>query len=325
MALLHYGWWHMHHEPSDEEGCLRQFEKALEADPFNVRLVEAVMLFARRNAPDLYAELVPRLEQIVPETAMERSERKEAFPLRLLNRMRAFAETGDVSLMDGVETVLLPSSRNGFTHSHLYSNCETLYWLYSGDVDKLKKTAEEFPIPTPSSNLQCNGEVLDLLGAYVITMFALRQEERTSESEAFAKRILALQNNSYIAEKEIAKPLFLCALSNANFVLGETEAAKRFARQVEALAKEESEIPNWFIVSNTILAWSPLDSERAASLFLESLADENSSDLLGEVAIVHQLSRDTLTHPQVKAAIEKDGRWLDYLSERVPEYAGHAN
>ncbi len=67
-------------------------------------------------------------------------------------------------------------------------------------------------------------------------------------------------------------------------------------------------------------AW--IDPDEAASLVLEELQVEMSLARLYHIAAFHWLYRPILLQPRIKELIIEDGKWLDYLSGRVPEYAG---
>ena len=51
------------------------------------------------------------------------------------------------------------------------------------------------------------------------------------------------------------------------------------------------------------------------------LQAEMSYSRLDRIAANHWLYRPILVQPRIKELIIEDGKWLDYLSERVPEYA----
>ena len=48
---------------------------------------------------------------------------------------------------------------------------------------------------------------------------------------------------------------------------------------------------------------------------------EMSEAHLDQIAAYHWQYRPILVQPSIKELIIEDGKWLDYLSERVPEYA----
>ena len=50
------------------------------------------------------------------------------------------------------------------------------------------------------------------------------------------------------------------------------------------------------------------------------LQAEMSYSRLDRIAANHWLYRPILVQPRIKELIIEDGKWLDYLSERVPEY-----
>ena len=66
------------------------------------------------------------------------------------------------------------------------------------------------------------------------------------------------------------------------------------------------------------LAW--LDVDHVAERLLELNKSYPSWDLMDYMAIFYSAWRDVLVHPDIQAYFVKEGKWIDYLAERVPEY-----
>ena len=116
----------------------------------------------------------------------------------------------------------------------------------------------------------------------------------------------------------------------AHVVLGEDEAARGLASDLEALATSTEISPLW-LKWNAVSAWQWIDSDHAVELYLEMLKFKKLSGgydpsiSLGHSAVSPYFYTPLLKHPTVQSLYVQDGRWIDYLAERFPEYAVHKN
>ena len=116
----------------------------------------------------------------------------------------------------------------------------------------------------------------------------------------------------------------MSTLTTAHAILGDLEAAKSQARKLEAYVAEEEE-PHLTHMLDALYAWAWVDPDYAVSLLSQYLDENSKVDLVNSLAFDYYISHPILSYPEVKDVIVKDGRWLDYLSTRVPEYAGLKN
>ena len=76
---------------------------------------------------------------------------------------------------------------------------------------------------------------------------------------------------------------------------------------------------------NVVTAWAWIDSDHAVELYLKFREEEEGSVPLGLglLAINEYLNTPLIRHPKIQALFVQDGKWIDYLAERFPEYVPH--
>ena len=72
-----------------------------------------------------------------------------------------------------------------------------------------------------------------------------------------------------------------------------------------------------------LLSW--MDTEAAVDLLFDPEAKHNLLKRKWELATDYLLNQRLLKHPRVMEMIVEDGDWIDYLAERIPEYAKYRN
>ena len=144
-------------------------------------------------------------------------------------------------------------------------------------------------------------------------MFALRHIGKAPEAKAKAKRLIDSLDKDELAISRMDKGDQLDIASwraQAHAILGQTEEAKRYAMQVE---DGDSRL-------DALMTWASIDPVHARELF-EAFDESYQERYLGRIVLFYLEHYPLLQDPKMQAAIVKDGRWLDYLAERMPEYA----
>ncbi|MDA1069113.1 MAG: hypothetical protein O3C43_21720 [Verrucomicrobia bacterium] len=68
-----------------------------------------------------------------------------------------------------------------------------------------------------------------------------------------------------------------------------------------------------------LMSW--MDTETAVELLFDPQANHNLLKRKWELATDYLLNQRLLKHPRVVEMLVQDGDWIDYLAERIPEYA----
>jgi hypothetical protein len=70
-----------------------------------------------------------------------------------------------------------------------------------------------------------------------------------------------------------------------------------------------------------IVAYSRFDLDGAVEILLDSKAARPMWNGTDVIAAHHITNRELLLHPDMQAFFVEEGKWIDYLAARVPEYA----
>jgi tetratricopeptide (TPR) repeat protein len=285
MSLLHYGWWHIHTQ--DAAGAKIYFEKALTVDPFNVRLLEAVMSFYRIRDSVRYAELTKRLEQIVPETAEERLIGKTGPKGYLFSTIFGFMETADASLWAEFVSLWKAYASTNPVRDGQFIRLERLFLLGTNDLEGLIKSTDSIPPP----NLDFNGDDPGIVTRYFYgnmqAMQSLQLNDREQEARKYAEQILPYQSVSPLPEVDYLRKAFHKALAAANAFIGNSESAKSFAKEIEDGAFSQGvESGDVYDMADAVMAWAWIDADYAASLFYK-IPETQRTKVMGTFAFSH--------------------------------------
>ena len=105
-------------------------------------------------------------------------------------------------------------------------------------------------------------------------------------------------------------------MAYAHVVLGQEDEARQLE---DALVNQP-----YLDKVDTIVSLASVDLERAVDKAFADLAENPNWDGFDEMAARYIWHRQFLAHPRVQAYYVKQGKWVDYLSMRVPEYAQYA-
>ena len=107
-------------------------------------------------------------------------------------------------------------------------------------------------------------------------------------------------------------------------LLGEPEKGKAILEQVrETIEEEKDAMDSASYRPYLILSLQYMDPDEAAEMMIQELEEPISFLSLDAIAAFHWSFRNLIIHRRIQPLIvaHENGKWLDYLSERVPEYA----
>jgi len=100
-------------------------------------------------------------------------------------------------------------------------------------------------------------------------------------------------------------------------VLGDDDEARRFSDQRIEIAESS------FDRQDTVRAYIDLNTDRAVEIAFGELARDPNWDGFDEFAAHYAFHMAFVVHPRVQEYYLREGKWIDYLAARVPEYAKH--
>lgn len=312
----HLGHWHSHlyDLPEHDLEALRAdavaaFEEALRLDPFNARMVGAVLTWYRdRGYQEDVTRLSERLNQIIPESAADRRLARVSWYFKRRQIKAAFFETADESWIDEYAKAWQEAVEGGDYRSYgLQYLDEAELKAFTGDKDRLVELSH---LSFDLNESQWNPLVFSLMKPLGIQLHTDRGE--LDEARILAREILQ-QEEILLAQDLRECGCYLGSLAYAHAVLGQVDEARRL--------REASVEQPYLDMVETIGALAAVDIERAVETAFAELAQNPNWDGFGEMAAHYVWHRPFLAHPRVQEYYVNEGKWIDYLSERVPEYA----
>ncbi len=315
-AWYHLGFWHSHLRdfPEGNLETLRldaaaAFEEALRLDPFNARMVGAVLTWSRNNGfEENVSSLSERLIQIVPETAADRNLARVAWSFKRRQITSAFLETADESLFEGYEQGMMAAIESeDYSNIAASSTDEMELAIFTNDLDRMLELARE-PIDLDENVWAPTGFSIHRI--FAITYF-LNQGE-LNQARDLAESVLLLED-AILAQTVSDCGCLRAVLAIAHAVTGNTDEAQRHA---DALLENKVTSGDWFY-----MAMARIDIERAVGIAFGEIAKNPNSMLFDALAAWYVPNRIFLAHPRVQEYYLNEGKWIDYLAARVPEYA----
>ncbi|MEP4486006.1 MAG: hypothetical protein ABJ013_10290 [Halioglobus sp.] len=318
-AWYHLGYWYSHLQDlpnPDEEAITRDaaaaFEEALRLDPFNARIVKAVLVWYRnRGFEEDVARLSKRINQIVPETSADRRLARVSWQFLSNQIEAAFLETADESFIEEFRQGLQEAIDSG---DYAESSSILRYWdeaklsIWEGDMDKTLELSRIIPFELNESRYDTVFFAL-LKGA---SMTILTGRGDIDEARHVAQTILK-QEELFRARDKNECVCYLGVLAHANAVLGDEAKALR-------LTEELLEVTGWTPVQRLRIL-GEIDVEQAVEAAFANLAEISSGNGFDVIASEYLFYKELVVHPRVQAYYVNEGKWIDYLAERVPEYA----
>jgi TolB-like protein len=314
MARYVLGWWYVINA-NDVESAKPVFKKALALDPLHARIVEGSMAFFQIVADeDMVAMLSQRLAQISPEKGSDQFLGKVDAAVKISALVNEFYRTADESILETITEV---------TESDEFRSLEPLpalrllaaVWQMKNDRQKLDGVADKLLSSVEQTVVFDNEAAVQqlYLAGSLLTQYQVMGD--ADKSEQLARFILRLSNDVSAPPQNEA---ILAALqARAHAALGQKAEAREL---VDKLLHERSNIYNVYGIAG-YYALSALDPGRAASLALEESRSFPAWFGLDIFAAFHSDYRDIIVQPAMQAHYVQEGKWVDYLAARVPEYA----
>ena len=316
-ARYHLAFWHAHlRDLSDQNhdvylaDAAASFEKALKLDPFNARMVRAVLKFYRdQGFEEHIPRIAERLNQILPETASDRHLARVGWNFKRNQIRNAFMETADESYIAdyqlALEQAIHEKDIDGEVFNYLF---ESELSLFLNDREKILELTE-LPI-----NLEENVFAPGLF-CYIndAAMSVFLNEKNLTQARDLAQKIVD-QETLLVKAIRIRGPI-TATLVGAHATLGNEIQAQRL---VDGLLFDKTSDH-----IDTVQAMSHIDLERAVEFAFGELARNPKWRGFDTYAAYHAPHHAFLTHPRVMAYYVKEGKWLTYLAARVPGYAEH--
>ena len=312
----HLGHWHSHLDDLPEfdldvllADAAAAFEEALRLDPFNARMVGAILTWYRdRGYQDEVTRLSERMNQIIPETAADRRLARVSWHFKRRQIRSAFRETADESWIEEYRNAWQEAVESGDYLSPVLQYLDEIELsVYVGDKDRLVELSQ---LPIDHTESERNPLAFSLIKPLGMQILADRGE--LDQAHVLARSILE-QEEVLVAQDLSDCPCYLGALAHANAVLGQDDEARRWS---EALAGQPQEDR-----LDAIDASAYVDLELAVESAFAELVQNPNWDGFDEMAAEYIWYRRLLAHPRVQEYYVNEGKWIDYLSARVPEYA----
>ena len=318
-AWYHLGHWHSHLDDLPDHDlesltadAAAAFEEALRLDPFNARMVGAVLTWYRdRGYQEEVTRLSERLNQILPETAADRSLARVSWHFRRDQIRSAFFATADESWFDDFRNGLQEAVENGeYNNPNLQYLHEAELSAYTNDKDRMIELSR---LPIELSESQWNPLVFSLLRILGMNIHIERGE--LDQARRLAREILEYKE-VLLAQRFADCFCYVGSVAYAHVVLGQEEEARQLE---DALVNQP-----YVNMEDSMISLATVDLERAVETAFAQLAENPSWDGLDEMAAHYIWHRPFLAHPRVQAYYVEQGKWLDYLAVRVPEYEQYA-
>ena len=315
-AWYHMGFWHSHLRdfPEDNLEALRvdaaaAFEEALRLDPFNARMVGAVLTWSRNNGfEENVSRLSERLTQIVPETAADRNLARVSWSFRRRQIISAFLATADESLIDDYEQGWMDAIESADYSNLLFSSVDEMELaIFANDLDRVLEVSLT---PIGLGENVWNPTAFSIHRVAAIEIYLNRGD--LSQARDVAQSVLQLED-TILAQTVSTCGCLQAVIAIAYAVTGNNDEARRHA---DELLEYKGSGNDW-----VYMAIAHIDIERAVGIAFGDLARNPKSTIFDELAAYHMMNRLFLAHPRVQEYYLNEGKWIDYLAARVPEYA----
>jgi len=318
-AWYHLGHWHSHlrdfpdHDTESlEADAVAAFEEALRLDPFNARMVRAVLVWYRdRGYQEQVTRLSERLNQIIPETAADRSLARVSWNFRRNQIRSAFFATADETWFEEFRNGMQEAFESGeYIGVGLQYLNEAELSAYTNDKGRLIELSRQQVDLSESHWNPLVFSLLRILGMHIHSDNGELDQVRQLATEILEQKEIILAQNYADCFCYVGSVIY------AHVVLGQEDEARQLE---DALVNQP-----YSNKVDTIIALASVDPERAVENAFAELAENPNWDGLDEIAAWYIWYRPFLAHPKAQAYYVEQGKWLDYLSTRVPEYAQYA-
>jgi TolB-like protein len=312
------GWWYR--IEGDPHTATPAFHKALELDPLHARIVFASLQhFRLAGDQEMTTLLYERLAQIAPEEAEDTSLAELPIDAKLDNLLYTFLQSADESIIDLYATELAAFDNAATVMPKDAPNIEKFRKEYhTANLLQMRGDLDGLLAMTPAE-LPDNPSYFQLLNYFWSGngfMAAQLAGDRTEEAARTARRLL----NAKSEWADTGGPLtifYTYATIRAHAVLGDEEEVRQVRQSL--LDQDNDELFDQFL--SPFIALSVVDLDEAVKRLLEHKAEHPTLYVTDWVAALHVYARNVIVHPDMQAFYLEEGKWIDYLAARVPEYA----
>ena len=312
MAWYVLGWWYFLNL-GDVEAAKTVFEKALQLDPLHARIVEGSWQFFQNAADEeMVAMLYERLAQISPEAGKNQNLGKVSLHYKFEALVSEFFKTADQSLIPAMVKTVQEEPINSLRKLGISARL----WIIQNDLDELVQLELNPLLQGDSASMLANPETSwDYLKLQSIILNFQIKAGLSDKAKKTAKHAINLLSNMVIQPQD--EDIAITLMIDAHVVLGEKEQAESLTKK---LFEHRSNIFNLYGLSG-YRALSLFDPDRAVEMALKEQSANPSWWGLDVMATYHLGFRNFIAHPDMQKYYLKEGKWIDYLAERVPEYA----
>lgn len=319
-SWYHLGWWYsklgdMPEQDSKlaKENAAAAFEKSLRFDPFNARIVRAMLDWYRlTESQEDVTRLVERLTQIIPDTANERSLARVSLRTKQHRVYELFLATADQGYLKALEEIITERTNKEDYQYPINSIYDQIHWrIFTNEQDELLTLANH----TITIDHSLAAEWRFYYFKYIKLLVYLNREQMEL-AKVIAQDILSKNENPL---ENLLDPYgnIRASLAKAYTVVGDDDKALKIA---EAMLVDDN-FRNDEIFSKRISAMSFADVDRAVALAFAEQAKHKNWKGFDQLAAYHLYHHQFLTHPRIQEYYVKEGKWINYLAERVPGYA----
>jgi TolB-like protein/DNA-binding winged helix-turn-helix (wHTH) protein len=315
------GWWGWDAGKVDE--ATAAIHKALELDPFHAHIVGgSLSYFALIGDREMAALLDERYAVIGPEQTrdglfadMPNGVARMPSGVKLKNLYNLFLYTAEermIGTLSETYTVEVENFIGTEGESETLDFWKAILLIVQDDVDGLLA----FDLPQTPEDASSR-EVMHDITLHNMVLAAQRLAGQSDAASVTSRRILALRALLDVEPFTEAGFQAAAATSLAIKTLGDEG---RIRKTHEFLRDHES-FPELMSFPWPIVAYSRFDLDGAVEILLDSKAARPMWNGTDVIAAHHITNRELLLHPDMQAFFVEEGKWIDYLAARVPEYA----
>ncbi|MGJ8679817.1 tetratricopeptide repeat protein [Paraglaciecola sp.] len=313
LAWYNLGWWTLKKASSKEEELLAMplFEKALKLDPFNARMVTAVLTIYNQYFHDEenMQRLSNRLLQIVPDS-------QDAL---VMGRVTPRSKTRYLlnAFIDSADESLLPILREATEISKWEDNLLSIRDVRLADLATFAYDAERIHALAKLQQIDENSESWDV-GIYrwlkTESMGLHFHNGNTKEASLIAEKLIAMEVHPWFTLQASWDTFMLASKAKAHWVLGNKGQARKLLEQ--HLTNDNDDHINMYWEA---MSW--VDLELAVSSFV-NFYNKNPKSVQVDILAAYSLSINPqlLLHPKVKELFNRHGKWKNYLAKFHAEY-----
>ena len=303
-------WWHR--IEGDDSAATRCFLKALELDPFHANIVAGALEHFRLTGDEqMTARLFERLAEIAPEKGDDESLGKISPRVKLDNLVFQFGETADEALIERYAATFENSIGSfEFEISEILTRLSLM--MLQNDFRGILDT-DVGAMPETSHPV----ELLLYFIANNVVLSAQLTAGQSDKAEVTARRMIEERARAEARLKGLNDDFVDNFTMAAYALVGNEKVVSRF---LNSRFDESGKLFDDYQMA-VYVALGHIDLDRAVELTLAQKTRHPTWYGTDMIATWHVHTRHMLVHPDMQRFYVDEGKWIDYLAERVPEYA----